>query len=122
MRFERCKIKELCEKLEKNSFFKKEAGNTTIKITLLNIPFIEHFGSGPTVLNTFMCQNIEWRILFFNSSSVEVDRKVNQKLYVEVVEGKIHNIDNWIRLHDFIHDYWNPGGVYAIEKWYFQRI
>jgi hypothetical protein len=100
----------------------EEAGTTTVKITLLNLPFIEYFGSGPTVLNTFMCNNTEWRILYFNSKSVKITNKVNNKLYVEIVEGEVHNLDNWIRLHDFIYDHWNPGGVYVVEKWFFERI
>ena len=119
--FSRHEIKELCNHLENHPYFKNEAKGTTIKITLLNIPFIHHFGSGPTVLNTFMCNDTEWRILFFNSTSKEIASGVNHKLYVEIVEGKVYNMDNWVRLHDFIYDHWNPGGVYAIEKWFFER-
>ena len=121
-RFSKHEIKDIIKKIESHPAMIKEAGTTTVKITLLNLPFIEHFGSGTTVLNTFMCNNIEWRILFFNSKSVKITNKVNNKLYVEIVEGKVHNLDNWIRLHDFIYDHWNPGGVYAVEKWFFERI
>jgi hypothetical protein len=122
MRLERHEIKSIVERIEKHPFFLKEAEGVTVKITLLNLPFIEYFGGGPTVLNTWMCNDIEWRILFFNSNDPKMDSKVNQKFYVELIEGLTHDMDSWIRLHDFIHDHWNPGGIYALEKFVFERV
>ena len=123
MRIEKSKIIDLCEKLEKDPFFINEAKSTTIKITLLNIPFIRTFGSGrKSFLNTFVCNGNEYRILFFNSRDKIIDDGVNQRLYVELIEGDTHNMDNWLLLADFLYTQCNPTGVYIIEKWLIERI
>lgn len=121
--FLRPEINDICETFEQHPFFIREAEFKTIKVTSLTKIFVDHFGRKNNIQDGyFNVGEYIFRILFFKSGSV-----INKcRLYTDVindyiVENEPIDFMNLDPLSKMIYHYWNPGGIYAIQGWLFER-
>ena len=132
-----------CEQLEKaavfvaETFYKdsKSESRKVIVATNFNIPFIETFKRGdPDLKNTFIHMGYEWRVLYVGHTQqlfvekIGEDKDIAKNIplsyitRVNSLEEEDGALSGLFRLFKWLYIYWNPGGLYELEKYVMESV
>jgi hypothetical protein len=124
-------INKQCKKFEDSEVFKKESqiiddrSNIRFKsviVTDMNLLFMDKFRPGdPKLKNTFIYLDYEWRVLYITYAKQLIVERIgavrDKELGPMLLSKSDSDLTEMVNLADWIFDYWNPNGLYAIEKY-----